>query len=93
MDAGAPVVQRALRRLDPELGESDLGQPCHGSLLGRLVASGEQGRAVRLLDPGELPLVVGLDLGRPAALAIVERQAQDVDQPLAGRYDAAQAAP
>ncbi len=90
VDAGAPVVQRALRRLDPELGESDLGKPHHGSLLGHLVASGEQGRAVALLDLGELPLVVRLDLGRTVLLAIVERQAQDVDQPFAGRYDAAQ---
>ena len=72
-----------------ELRETDLGQPGHGRLLGGLVAAGEQGRTIRILDPGELPLIVRLDLGRLAAFAIVERQPQDIDQPFAGRRDAA----
>ena len=89
VNARPPVVQRALGRLDPELSEPDLCQPCHGGLLGGFVAAGEQGRAIRIFDPSELPLIVRLDLGRLAALAIVERQAQDIDQSFAGGNDTA----
>jgi hypothetical protein len=72
VDARAAVVQRALRWLDPKLREADLRQPRHGGLLGGLVPPGERGRTVGVLDAGELALIIWLDLGGLAGLAIVE---------------------